>query len=189
MTTVGCSGRRRCGLARQKHRLPVLQIGSERKRAQKTGWATEMSIRQNTRHLDWASIQNALSPDFGNQLSFVERVDAIAWMPQLGYQWFPETWIRNWSVRISPQKLWDFDGLLQNDTRWNPSVTFTFSKNVKFSTSINRSMERYRGIEFDKTRWSASGSINTSQRLLLTASVDKRSDSIHHQSVFGRLPW
>ena len=56
----------------------------------KTGWATEMSIRQNTRHFDWASIQNALSPDFGNQLSFIERVDAIAWMPQIGYQWFPE---------------------------------------------------------------------------------------------------
>ena len=147
-----------------------------------------MSIRRNTRHLDWASIQNALSPDFGNQLSFVERVDAIAWMPQLGYQWFPETWIRNWSVRISPQKLWDFDGLLQNDTRWNPSVSFTFSKNVKFRPSINRSMERYRGIEFEKTRWSASGSINTSQRLLLTASVDNGDQIRFITSPFlGRL--
>jgi hypothetical protein len=33
-------------------------------------------------------------------------------------------------------------------------------------------MERYRGIEFEKTRWSASGSVNTSQKILLSASVD-----------------
>ena len=140
--------------------------------ARKTGWATEMSIRQNGRHLNWASIQNALSPDFGNQLSFIERVDAIAWMPQLGYQWFPENWIRNWGPNISPQKLWDFDGVLQNDTRWNPSVSFTFANNLKFSTGINRSMERYRGVEFEKTRWSASGTVNTSRKILLSASVD-----------------
>jgi hypothetical protein len=131
-----------------------------------------MSIRQNGRHFNWASIQNALAPEFGNQLSFVERVDAAAWMPSLGYQWYPESWIRNWSLDISPQKLWDFDGVLQNDTRWNPSVTFTLAKNLKFSTGINRSMERYRGTEFEKTRWSASGSVNTSQKILLSASVD-----------------
>jgi len=140
--------------------------------ARKTGWATEMSIRQNTRHFDWASIQNALSPDFGNQLSFIERVDAIAWMPSVGYTWFPETWIRNWAIRYSPQKLWDFDGVLQNDTRWNPSVNFTFSRNVRVSGGISRLMERYRGIEFEKTRWSASGTVNTSRKILFTADVN-----------------
>jgi hypothetical protein len=139
--------------------------------ARKTGWATEMSIRQNGRHFSWASIQNALSPDFGNQLSFIERVDAAAWMPQLGYQWFPETWIRNWSLNISPQKLWDFDGVLQNDTRWNPSVSFTFANNIRLSTGINRSMERYRDIPFEKTRWSVSGSVNTSRKILFSADL------------------
>jgi hypothetical protein len=154
----------------------------------KTGWATEMSIRQNSRHLNWASIQNALSRDFGNQLSFIERVDAIAWMPQLGYQWFPENWIRNWGPNVSPQKLWDFDSVLQNDTRWNPSVSFTFANNLKFSTGINRSMERYRGVEFEKTRWSASGSINTSRKILLSASVDNGDQIRFVQSPFlGRL--
>jgi hypothetical protein len=33
-------------------------------------------------------------------------------------------------------------------------------------------MERYRGVEFEKTRWSASGSVNTNQKILLTASID-----------------
>ena len=74
----------------------------------KTGWATEMSIRQNGRHLSWASIQNALSPDFGNQLSFIERVDAIAWMPQVGYRWFPEDWIRNWGLELQPPEVMGF---------------------------------------------------------------------------------
>ena len=154
----------------------------------KTGWATEMSIRQNTRHFDWASIQNALSPDFGNQLSFIERVDAIAWMPQIGYQWFPEKWIRNWSIRMSPQKLWDFDGILQNDTRWNPGVNFTFARNIRFNTSISRLMERYRGIEFEKTRWSMSGSVNTSRKVLLSADISN-GDQIRFISnpFLGRL--
>ena len=74
----------------------------------KTGWATEMSIRQNGRHFSWASIQNALSPNFGNQLSFIERVDAIAWMPQVGYQWFPEDWIRTWGLELQPPEVMEF---------------------------------------------------------------------------------
>ena len=135
----------------------------------KTGFATEFSIRRNGRHLNWGSIQNALSPNFGNQLSFVERVDAAAWMPQLSYDWFPETWIRSWGPSISPQKLWDFDGVLQNDTRWNPGVRFTLAKSIRLNASINRSMERYRGIEFEKRRWSVSGSVNTSRKVLFSA--------------------
>ena len=137
----------------------------------RNGWATELSVRQNGRHLNWASIQNALSPEFGNQLSFVERVDVIAWMPSISYQWFPNTWILNWGPSFSPQKLWDFNGELQNDTRYNPSVSFAFAKSIRLTAGINKSMERYREIDFEKTRWSVSGSVNTNRKVLFSADV------------------
>ena len=94
-----------------------------------------------------------------------------------------------WSVRISPQKLWDFDGLFQNDTRWNPQREFPsrFQRTSSSVPSINQSMERYRGIN-QQTNGRASGSINTSQRLLLTASVDNGDQIRFITSPFlGRL--
>ena len=49
-------------------------------------------------------------------------------------------------------------------------------------------MERYRGIEFEKTRWSASGSVNTSRKILFSADVNNGDQIRFITSPFlGRL--
>ena len=65
----------------------------------------------------------------------------------------------------------DFDRVLQNSTDWNPSVSLTFAKNITLSTNVARTMELYRGIDFHKTSWSVSSTVNTSRKVLLSASV------------------
>jgi hypothetical protein len=134
----------------------------------KTGWATEGSIRQEARNLRWAMIANAISPDFSNALSFVQRANQILIIPQLSYRWWPSTWLLNWGPSISPQQLWDFDGVLQNSTRFNPSASFTFVKNITMTSTYTRSMERFQGVNYEKSGWSMSGTVNSNRKVLFT---------------------
>ena len=60
--------------------------------------------------------------------------------------------------------------MLQNSTDWNPSVSFTFAKNITLNANIARTMELYRGIDFHKTNWTVSSNVNTSRKVLLSAS-------------------
>ena len=136
----------------------------------KSGWATEGTVRQNSRHLTWGAVTTWMSPDFASQLSFVRRVNTIENRYNVSYRWFPESWIRNWSPGFQIGWLNDFDRVLQNSTDWNPSIAFTFAKNITLSANVARTMELYRGIDFHKTNWSVSGNVNTSQKILLSAS-------------------
>ncbi len=139
---------------------------------QKTGWATEMSIRRNTRNINWAVIANAISPEFGNQLSFVQRTDQIQIMaPQFSYRWYPESWILSWGPGYNMPRLYDFDDHTLQNADYQPNVSFQFAKNVSLNANVNRSMERYRDVDFWKTRWSLSSNINTNRKVLLSVNV------------------
>jgi hypothetical protein len=135
----------------------------------KCGWAMEATVRQNSRHFNWGAVSTWLSPEFASQLSFVRRVNTIENRYNVSYRWWPETWIRNWGPGFNIGWLNDYDRVLQNSTDWNPSVSFTFARNITLNTSIARTMELYRDIDFHKTSWSVSGSVNTSQKVLFSA--------------------
>jgi hypothetical protein len=139
----------------------------EEQGVRKTGWSTENSFRHNGRNLGWSLIHNAISPDFGNQLSFVERVDQIESMPSISYRWYPETWIRNWGPNFGNPRLWDFNGVLQNED-YNPRVSFTFARNISLNVGFTRAMERFEDIPFHKNSWSISSNINTSRKILVS---------------------
>jgi uncharacterized protein DUF5916/cellulose/xylan binding protein with CBM9 domain len=138
---------------------------------QKSGWAMEATVRENSRHLNWGAVSTWMSPTFASQLSFVRRVDTIENRYNVGYRWYPETWIRNWQPTYNFGWLHDYEGVLQNETLWNPGVNITFSRNVSASGNVARLMERYREIDFYKTRWTVSSTVNTSQKLLFSGSL------------------
>jgi hypothetical protein len=93
-------------------------------------------------------------------------------MPSISYRWYPEKWIRNWGPNFGSPRLWDFNGVLQNES-YSPRVSFSFAKNISLNTGFTRSMERYRDIPFHKNNWSVSGSVNTSRTISLSANFEK----------------
>jgi hypothetical protein len=135
----------------------------------KRGWSPTATIRKAGRNLDWMFISNILSPDFANELSFVRRTDMISEMSSISYRWWPENWILNWGPGFRHNRLNDFEGVLQN-TDTTPSLNVTFARNMSVSASLDRQMERYRGMKFDKTRYSVSGTVNTNRRILFSGS-------------------
>ena len=137
----------------------------------KDGWAMEGTVRQQSRNLTWGAVTTWMSPEFASQLSFVRRVNTIENRYNASYRWWPEGWIRNWGPGYQFGWLHDYDKVLQNETYWNPSVSFTFARNITLNSNVAKTMERYREINFDKINWTVSSNINTSQKVLLTASV------------------
>jgi hypothetical protein len=111
-----------------------------------------------------------MSPEFASQLSFVRRVNTIENRYNVSYKWWPETWIRNWGPGYNFGWLHDYDKVLQNKTDWNPSIAFVFAKNITLNANVARTMERYREIDFYKTNWTVSSNVNTTQKVLLSAS-------------------
>jgi hypothetical protein len=157
-------------------------------RVHKSGWAMEATLRQNARHLNWSATSTWLSPEFASQLSFVKRVNTIENRYNVSYRWWPQTWIRNWGPGFNIGWLNDYDRVLQNSTDWDPNVSFTFARNITLSTSLARTMELYRGIDFHKTNWTVSGRVNTSQKVLLSANFTSGDEIRFIASPFlGRL--
>ena len=66
---------------------------------------------------------------------------------------------------------YQFDGTLQEEAS-GLTGSFTFARNITAEAGVTREMERYRGIDFWKTRYSAAISMATSRRLTLTASMN-----------------
>ena len=155
----------------------------------KSGWAMEGTVRQSSRNLTWGAVTTWLSPEFASQLSFVRRVNTIENRYNVSYRWWPETWIRNWGPGFNIGWLHDYDKVLQNSTGWNPSVSFTFAKNITLSTNIARTMERYRDIPYHKTNWSVSGNVNTSQKVLFSANFSSGDEILFNvpNPFLGRL--
>ena len=126
------------------------------------GWSVNYGSRG--RNLNYSLSTDGLDPGFRTDTGFVRRVDTRQARAQMSYRWYPESWIINWGPRASYNRNYDFEGILQ-DERANVGLNASFAKNINVNVSVNRDMERFREINFFKTRYSLGGGVNTSQRL------------------------
>ena len=126
------------------------------------GWSFNYGNRG--RNLTYSFSTDGLDPDFRTSTGFVRRVDTRQARASVSYRWYPESWILNWGPRASYDRNYDFEGILQ-DEGTNVGFNMSFAKNINFNVSINRDIERFRGINFRKRRYSAGGGVNTSRRI------------------------
>ena len=107
-----------------------------------------------------------IPPDFRTDVGFVRRVDQKRVSSRISYRWWPQSWIIDWGPSVSYGRTWNFDDVLQDeDTRFG--VNASFAKNMRFNVGVQRSMERFGGINFDKTGYSFGGSVMTSRNYSL----------------------
>ena len=124
------------------------------------------------RHIGYTLFHYRISPDFGTELGFVSRVDQKQFGSNVYYKWWPESWIVNWGPQLNYSRNFDYQGHLQNENR-QVTLNTQFARNINVSAQTSFNMERYRDIDFDKARWSFSGTVNANRRILFTGSVNK----------------
>lgn len=166
----GVDGQFRIG---RNHRLSVKLMASDRVDAttsqRRFGPMLDIGFRKEGRSVSYGISHWAIHPDFGTDVGFVRRVDMRQTNTSFGYRWWPEGRIVNWGPRVSYNRNYDFTGVLQDEQR-NASINVQFAKSITLGGGVNRDMERYGGVDFQKSRWFVGGGINTSRRISLTGS-------------------
>lgn len=149
------------------HRLRFTALNTDRRDAngvRKTGPMYDVNLRKEGRHLIYEARHSRLHPEFGTDLGFVRRADEKQTSALVSYRFWPDSWISNWEPRIQYQRIHDYQGVLQ-DEGVSGRLSFTFANNINVYANVNRDMERYRTIDFSKTRLSGGGNVNTSRRV------------------------
>jgi len=93
----------------------------------------------------------------------VRRTDQRRNVTTVGYRFWPESRIVNWGPSVTYGRNWNFDGVLE-DEEFRASLNTTFANNVSGSLSVNRDMERYLGVNFDKASYRAFGRVSSSRK-------------------------
>jgi hypothetical protein len=161
----GIDGQFRIGL---NQRLGLKMMASDRIDAvtgqRRYGPMLDISYRKEGRNLSYGISHWEVHPDFGTDVGFVRRVDTRQTNTNFGYRWWPEGRIINWGPRLNYSRNYDYSGVLQDEQRF-ASVNAQFAKNITLGGGVNRDMERYLGVPFDKSRWFVGGGINASRRI------------------------
>src|SRR5438067_2729557 len=93
-------------------------------------------------------------------------------MNNMSYLWWPQKAIINWGPGINYNCTWTFNDRVPQNTDLIGSMNFEFAGQVKVSGSVRRLMERYRDIDFDKTQYGVSATINRFRKVLFTGSYN-----------------
>ena len=127
------------------------------------GTLFDVNYRLQGRHWNVFNGTYLLSPDFRTDVGFVQRTDQQRNVTTLGYRFWPESWIINWGPSVTYGRNWNFEDVLE-DEQFEARLSTTFANNISGSISVTRDMERYRGVNFDKSGYRAFGRISSSRK-------------------------
>ena len=127
------------------------------------GTLFDVNYRLQGRHWNIFNGTYLLSPDFRTDVGFVQRTDQQRNVTTLGYRFWPESWIINWGPSVTYGRNWNFEDVLE-DEQFEARLSTTFANNISGSISVTRDMERYRGVNFDKSGYRAFGRISSSRK-------------------------
>jgi hypothetical protein len=156
------------------HRARFTVMNADRRNGtgvRSTGSLLDFNLRKEGRNLVYDVAHNEIHPDFGTDLGFIRRVDQKQSTAMVGYRFWPENWIVNWEPRFQYERNYDFNGVLQ-DEGFQSRIGFQFAKNISVYSNVNRDMERYRDIDFWKSRYSIGWTVNTSRRISINGSAN-----------------
>jgi len=124
----------------------------------------DVTLQSQGRNLNYFLGSYSIAPEFDTAVGFVRRRDIRAVGSSVGYRWWPESWLINWGPSFNYSRNWDFEDVLEDEMA-QASVNMSFVKNIRFGVGVNRDMERFGGINFDKTSYRMNLSVRTLQAI------------------------
>ena len=168
---AGVDGRFRIGQTHSARFAAVTSANRYEDGTETTGPMFDMDVQRDSRHLDYSVEYQQIDPGFDTATGFVRRVDVRRLEADVGYDWWPESWLITWGPEFSYMRNVDHAGVLQDEDT-EIDVRFRFSNNIFFRIDGSREMERYRNIDFRKTRFSLRNGINSSRRVSIFYGID-----------------
>ncbi len=141
-------------------------VGSRQKspgEEQLDGHMAATRIRQNGRNVSWSLAAYEISPEFDTDVGFVRRRDIRSMTGNVGYRFWPESWVINWGPTVEYVQNYDFDDVLQ-DENVSVRMSVNFSRSISLFGGSNWDMERFSGVDFQKNRFFMGSRVNTNRR-------------------------
>ena len=160
---AGIDGRFRLG---QTHSAQFVAVASDNRDLdgnKKTGPMYDLGFRRDARHLNYRLQYHVIDPNFDTRTGFIRRVDTRRLDADIEHVWWPENWLINWGPGFSYLRNVDHAGILQ-DEDFRADVNMRFAKNIFLRADGRRELERYRDVDFFKTRFRITNSISSSRR-------------------------
>ena len=147
---AGVDGRFRLG---RTHRVSFLAVGSETRDAtlgSLSGPAFEADFSKQGRNLSYNVAYSSIDPEFQTLTGFLPRVNLRQTSGTVGYRWWPESTLVTWGPSVTYLRLYDHAGVLQ-DEQIQGLARFSFRNNVAVTGFVNRDLERFNEVDFQKT--------------------------------------
>ncbi len=168
---AGVDGRFRIGQTHSARFAAVTSANRYEDGTETTGPMFDMDVQRDSRHLDYSVEYQQIDPEFDTATGFVRRVDVRRLETDVSYDWWPERWLITWGPELSYQRNVDHAGVLQ-DEEVEVDANFRFANNIFFRIDGSREMERYRNIDFRKTRFSLRNGVSSSRRVSIFYGID-----------------
>ncbi len=120
-------------------------------------------LSRNGRQLGWSVYGYQISPDFDTDVGFVRRRDTRQASSTVSYRFWPQSWIINWGPQVTYTRNYDYDEILQ-DENLGFRLNFSFARSISLNGGYDVDMERWQGVEYEKSGFSVGGRVNTNRR-------------------------
>ena len=128
-----------------------------------SGYLVNANLRKNGRNLSYNLAWYDLSPDFNTEVGFLPRTDQRWGFGNVSYRWWPESWLISWGPQFTYMRGYNFDGVLEDEAA-TTGVEFNFAKNIRTNFNASSIIERFGGIDFQKTRFNTFTTVSTDRR-------------------------
>jgi hypothetical protein len=165
---VGIDGRFRLGDTRRFSFMVSKSDYRDEDGVHQDGEAYDLEFRQNGRNLRYGATHTSRSPGFETDLGFIRRTDMVETQGDVSYQFWPQGLVISWGPGVEYLRNYDYAGVLHDESA-NLDVNIDFARNVSVRADIDRTMERFEGIDFFMTTGSVQGEVDYSRNFSVEA--------------------
>ena len=168
------------------HRFFARLIGTDQTDAvgvRRKGYFYDLNFRKSGRNLSYSLISNGISPDFRTDVGFVRRTDQRQSLASLSYRWWPANWIVSWAPRANHMRNYQFNRTLQDEEN-SGTVNVVFARNITLDAGLSHNLERYREVDFWKSRGFVEARVASSRRATIDVRIDRGDEIRFVESPF-----
>lgn len=119
-----------------------------------SGEAIDVDFRHTGRGLRYGVSHISRSPGFKTDLGFIRRNDMVETQGDVSYRFWPQGIVIGWGPGVEYLRNYDYAGILQDESA-SLDVNINFARNISARAELERTMERFRGVDFFMTKGSA----------------------------------
>ena len=169
---VGIDGQFRLSQVARFNVIAFETLNKDLEGRETSGYMWGTFFQRNGRNFRVNAFNGGDGEDAATQLGFIRRTSALQSFSSASYRWWPEGWLINWGPRVGYRLHYDHDWIIE-ERNINTGLDFTFARSITAGAGVERILERFAGIDFQKTRFTSTANVATSRQV----------------SVGGNLSW